>query len=102
VELYEHDPALNILEKIDPRRAGNLDAWLVPHRESESLLKQAQPTLDAIIVMAPKAVTAHPAAQSREVWLRFRGLPSPAGRMAAFFSESTIRARNSLPVCALP
>jgi hypothetical protein len=25
--------------------------------------------------MAPKAVTAHPVAQSREVWLRFRGLP---------------------------
>lgn len=31
--------------------------------------------LDAIIGMAPKAVTAHPVAQSREVWLRFRGLP---------------------------
>jgi hypothetical protein len=25
VELYEHDPALNILEKIDPRSVGNLD-----------------------------------------------------------------------------
>jgi hypothetical protein len=75
VELYEHDPALNILEKIDPRRAGNLDTWLVPHRESETLLKQARPALDAIIAMAPKAVTAHPAPQSREVWLRFRGLP---------------------------
>jgi len=75
VELYEHDPALNILEKIDPRRAGNLETWLVPHRESESLLKQARPALDAIIAMAPKAVTAHPVAQSWEVWLRFRGLP---------------------------
>ncbi len=75
VELYEHDPALNILEKIDPRRAGNLDTWLVPQRELESLLRQARPALDAIIAMAPKAVTAHPAAQSREVWLRFRGLP---------------------------
>ena len=75
VELYEHDPALNILEKVDPRRASNLDTWLVPQRESESLLKQAQPALDAIIAMTPKAVTAHPAAQSREVWLRFRGLP---------------------------
>ena len=74
VGLYEHDPALNILEKIDPRRAGNLDTWLVPHRESETLLKQARPALDAIIAMAPQAVTLHPAAQSREVWLRFRGL----------------------------
>ena len=75
VELYEHDPALNILEKIDPRRAGNLDTWLVPHRESETLLNQARPALDPIIALAPQAVTLHPAAQSREVWLRFRGLP---------------------------
>jgi len=67
VELYEHDPALNILEKIDPRRAGNLDTWLVPHRESEALLNQAWPALDAIISIAPQAVTVHPAAQSREV-----------------------------------
>jgi len=75
VELYEYDPALNVLEKIDPRRAGNLDTWLVPHRESETLLKQARPGLDDIIAVAPQAVTAHPTAQSREVWLRFRGLP---------------------------
>ncbi len=74
VELYEHDPALNILAKIDPRRAGNRDAWLVPHRESETLLNQARPVLDAIISLTPRAVSLHPAAQSREVWLRFRGL----------------------------
>jgi hypothetical protein len=75
VELYEYDPALNILEKIDRRRAGNLGTWLVPQRESETLLNQARPELDAIISLAPQAVTLHPAAQSREVWLRFRGLP---------------------------
>jgi hypothetical protein len=74
-ELYEHDPALEILEKIDPRRAGNLETWLVPHRESEALLHQARPSLDAIILSAPQAVTLHPTAQSGEVWLRFRGLP---------------------------
>jgi hypothetical protein len=75
VELYEQDPALNILEKIDPRRAGNLDTWLVPHRESEALLARTRPALDAIVASAPYAVTLHPAAQSREVWLRYRGLP---------------------------
>ncbi len=75
VELYEHDPAPNTLEKIDPRRAGNLDTWLVPQREWESLRNQARPALDAIVALAPQAVTLHPAAQSREVWLRFRGLP---------------------------
>jgi hypothetical protein len=74
-ELYEHDAALDTLEKIDPRRAGNLDTWLVPHRESEALLNHARPALNAIISAAPQAVTLHPAAQSHEVWLRFRGLP---------------------------
>ncbi|HKV62888.1 MAG TPA: hypothetical protein VJO16_13305 [Candidatus Acidoferrum sp.] len=74
-EVYEHDPALEILEKIDPRRAGNLNTWLVPYRESESLLNQARQAWDPIVAMAPQAVTLHPAAQSREVWLRFRGLP---------------------------
>jgi hypothetical protein len=75
VELYEHDPALNSVEKIDPRRAGNLDTWLVPYHESESLLNRARPALEKIVAMAPHAVTLHPAEQSREVWLRFRGLP---------------------------
>jgi len=75
VELFKHDPALNILEKIDLRRAGNIDTWLVPHRESEALLKQARPALDVILALSPQAVTVHPSAQSREVWLRFRGLP---------------------------
>jgi len=74
VQLYKHDPGLNILEKIDPRRAGNLDTWLVPHRESEALLNLARPALNAILALAPQAVTLHPAAQSREVGLCFRGL----------------------------
>jgi hypothetical protein len=75
VELYEHEPALNVLEKIDPRRAGNLDTWLVPHRESEALLHHALPALHAILEPLSASVTLHPATQSREVWLRFRGLP---------------------------
>jgi hypothetical protein len=75
LELYELDSSRNIVEKIDPRRAGNLDTWLVPHRESEALLDQARPALQSVLALAPKAITVHPAAQSREVWLRFRGLP---------------------------
>ena len=75
VELYERDPALETLEKIDPRRAANLETWLVPHRESEALLDRARPELEAIVALAPQAITRHPVAESREVWLRFRGLP---------------------------
>ena len=77
VELYEHELLLNVLEKIDPRRAGNLDTWLVPIRESETLLQRARPALEPIIATASasKAITLHPSAQTGEVWLRFRGLP---------------------------
>ncbi len=74
-ELYEHDPALDILEKIDPRRAGNLDSWLVPHREREALLNRARPLLEPIFSLARQAVTLHPSARPHEVWLRFRGIP---------------------------
>jgi len=75
IELYELDPARETLEKIDPRSAGNLDSWLVPFRESEALLAQARPALDPIVALAPKAITVHPSVQSKEVFLRFRGLP---------------------------
>jgi hypothetical protein len=74
-ELYELDPVLETLEKIDPRRAGNLDTWLVAHRECEALLDQARPSLDPVIELAAQSISVHPVSQSREVWLRFRGLP---------------------------
>jgi hypothetical protein len=75
VELYEQEPSLNTLERIDPRQVVNLDSWLVPHRETEALLHRARPEMEAVIAVAPQAITVHPAAQTREVWLRFRGLP---------------------------
>src|SRR6266849_5125819 len=67
VELYEHEPLLNVLEKIDPRRAGNLDTWRVPIRESETLLQRARPALEPIIATSSKAVSLHLAAQTGEV-----------------------------------
>lgn len=75
VELYEHDSLLNVFEKVDPRSAGNVDTWLVPARESDSLLQRAKPALNAIVATEPKAMSLHTAVQTREVWLRFRGLP---------------------------
>jgi hypothetical protein len=75
VELYEQEPSLNTLEKIDPCRVANLNSWLVPHREAETLLNRARPDLETIIAASLEGITMHPAAQSREVWLRFRGLP---------------------------
>lgn len=74
LELYESDPTRETLERIDPRSTGNLDTWLVPHRETQSLLDQARCALEPIVALGPKAITVHPGVPSREVWLRFRGL----------------------------
>ena len=74
LEVYELDPLRETLERVDLSAAGNLETWLVPHREAQLLLDQAGASIDPIVAMAPKAVTVHPLVQSREVWLRFRGL----------------------------
>jgi hypothetical protein len=74
LQLYELDPLRETLERVDPGSVGNLETWLVPHREAQLLLDRAQPSIDAIVKMAPNAVTVHPSVQSREVWFRFRGL----------------------------
>ncbi len=74
LELYERDPIRETLEKIDPRRAGNQDTWLVPHRESQTLLDRSRSALDSIVALSPRAISLHPNVQSQEVLLRFRGL----------------------------
>ena len=74
IELYERDPVRESLERIDPRSAGNQDTWLVPRRESQALLDLSRSSLEPILALSPRAITVHPAPQSREVLLRFRGL----------------------------
>ena len=70
VELYEHNSLLDILEKIDPRRAGNVDTWLVPARESEALLQRAKPALESIVAARGHAAIARCAAHSTRDILR--------------------------------
>jgi hypothetical protein len=74
IELYGRDAQRDVLERVDASSAGNLETWLVPRREAQSLLDQARTALDPIMAMAPRAITLHPSVQTREVWLRFRGL----------------------------
>jgi hypothetical protein len=62
------------LERLDPRSAGNIDSWIVPQRETQSLLDRARAALDPILALAPRAISLHPSVASGEVWLRFRGL----------------------------
>ncbi len=64
-----------VLEKIDPRRAGNLKTWLIPHRECEALLSQARAAIEPLVALDSQAIAVHPSVASREVFLRYRGLP---------------------------
>jgi len=74
LEVYELEPQRETLERIDLSSTGNIETWLVPKRESQSLLDQAQSAIDPIVALAPGVITVHPVVQSRQVWLRFRGL----------------------------
>src|SRR5277367_1327620 len=74
VRLFALDSRLDVLEEVNISQAGNIDSWLVPHREFQDLLHRARPDLAPIVTLAPHSITLHPAS-SRAVVLRFRGLP---------------------------
>jgi hypothetical protein len=73
VQLFAYDSRLEIFEEIDTSQAGNIDSWLVLHREFQDLLDRANALLAPIVALAPRNITLHPG-QSRTVVLRFRGL----------------------------
>lgn len=74
VQVYERDAQRETLERVDPCADGNIDAWLVPRRESQLLLDRAAAAIAPLQALEPDAIRAHAAPQSREVVLRFRGL----------------------------
>jgi hypothetical protein len=100
LEFYERDPVRDTLEQIDPRRAGNPNSWLVPHRESQVLLDRAQSALEPVVELAPRAIRLHPGPQSREVWLRFRGLAFEP-RLPFAFPTSILKAGGEMKFAGL-
>ena len=74
LELYERDPVCEVLRPLDARAAGNIDSWIVPQAQTQSLLDAAREALKPITALAPRCVSLHPAVSSGEVCLRFRGL----------------------------
>jgi hypothetical protein len=69
-DLYEHEPMLNVVERIDPKGAGNVDTWLVPARESESLLKRARQALGSIIATEANSISLQRCAWAGGSWRR--------------------------------
>jgi len=99
LELYERDLVRETLERLGPRAAGNIDSWIVPQRETQSLLDQARAALDPIVALAPRAISLHPSVATAEVWLRFRGLAIARLERAASSLEPASAAKSS---AALP
>ena len=73
-ELYECDAVREVLERVDPRAAGNIDSWIVPQHETQALVDRARGALEAVIALAPRFISLRPSVPSGEVWLHFRGL----------------------------
>jgi hypothetical protein len=84
VELYDYDPSTWSVRRRDPRDAGNLETWLVPRREIESAMAQAQIATNRIIGLNPSAISVEPIAGTSDIALRFRGL------LFARWSQGTI------------
>jgi hypothetical protein len=76
-EIHEVREPDGSIEKMDPADAGNLESWLVPRREIESVLGAAREAIGRIRAMvpdSPEAIEARVPAGSNEVALSFRGL----------------------------
>ncbi len=73
VEVFELDPLMERLERVDPRKNGNVATWLVPRGESRLLLERATPSLAQIPCLSKPEITRHANVQSGEVVLRFHG-----------------------------
>ncbi len=77
LEVYEVDENAWRVERAEASNAGNLESWLTPRGEAEATLDAARETVEKIRALAPmaaNAIDALPAAEAREVALRFRGL----------------------------
>lgn len=76
-EIFEFSEPEARMQKVDAADAGNLESWLTPRREVESLLTAARDAITRIRAIVPdtaEAIEARVAARTQEVALSFRGL----------------------------
>jgi hypothetical protein len=77
VEIYEMREPDAVMQKIDPADAGNLESWLVPRDQIESVLRAASETITRIRAMlpgSPDAIQCRVPAAANEVALAFHGM----------------------------
>src|SRR5713101_7952512 len=74
IEVFEADCPSGSVERIPASNTGNLQTWLVPRREVESLLDRARGDLAPLCALAPESIAAGVVPGTRDVALRFRGI----------------------------
>lgn len=74
IELYEYHSTTGETRRVDPQDCGNIKTWLIPRREFERALAQAQEAIAPVCRLKPAAITTELIPGTSEVGLRFRGL----------------------------
>lgn len=74
LQLFERDPVLERLVRVEPAEVANFTSWIVPVREAQSLLDRARQELDALLPPSCQAISLHPNVSAKEVVVRFRGM----------------------------
>ena len=74
IELYERDPVLDTLRRIEPSEAANVSSYMVPTREAQALVARAGQELNGMLPARREAISFHPNVMDKEVVVRFRGL----------------------------
>lgn len=73
-EVFEADCSKGSVQQIEARDIGNVQTWLVPRRDVESLLERAGADLAPLCTLARESVAASVVPGTRSVALRFRGI----------------------------
>ena len=74
LQLFERDPVLERLVRVEPSEVANFTSWIVPVREAQSLLDRARQEIDSLLPASRQAISLHPSVSGKEVVVRFRGL----------------------------
>ena len=97
VQIYELNSLSESLECVDPCANGNVSTWLVPRRESQALLERSREQLEAIVALAPEAITCHAVPAEQKVVLRFRGLAFACWEQGRVYSGVAARMEELTP-----
>lgn len=74
VQLFERDPVLEILRRIEPSEVANAASWIVPLRDAQALVQRAGQDLNRLLPANAAGFSFHANVAAAEVVVRFRGL----------------------------